>query len=177
VSLAACLVLLGCPQRSAPPPPPIPAVETPRAPGTITMRDYHIRFPQQGARVWEADVRETQADPTQGHLTMTGIRCTLYQGGRATLRVSAEQGTATMQGNVANVQLRGRVRAVEITEGITLDAAAFAWNSATGKISADGLIWQMRGLRQQAEHGDFSTDLHVASFDRVRTDIVPIVSK
>ncbi len=173
-----CLALLGCPRSTPPPPPPPPPdASVPRNPGTITLRDYHIRFPQQGARVWEADVKKTQADPTKGRLAMTGIACVLYDGGHAALRVTADDGTAMLQGSTADVHLHGHVHAIDLDKGITLDAAAFAWNSTNGKIGADSLVWLMQGLRQNAEHGIFSTNLHAATFDHVRTDILRSVSK
>ncbi len=174
--LLTALWLAGCVGRQAPPtrtPPPAPMARrttatTPNG-GKVHLTNYRIQFPNEGAPVWVADVK--QADVKSGaaiaegsELGLHGVTCTMFHDGQETLRVTSDTGSATLRGRVAQVKLYGHVRAHAVGRGYQLDANAMSWSSREDRVSATGVRWLGEGFAHRADSGVFSATLTRGAF-------------
>lgn len=162
---ACCLVLVvvGCPGKTRArraPAAPKPAVSSAPAGLHLSGGNTAFVFPSHGPRLWSAQVKAIDYSQDMRTLTLTGVQCTLYQQGKETLRVTADTGTAVLDGDKSiRVQLTGHVQATEPVAGRRLTAARLHWASTDGRILAEQIKIDGPAMSGQARRGTFSTDL------------------
>lgn len=174
--LLTALWLAGCVGRQAPSmrtPPPAPTARrtttTSPTSGKVHLTNYRIQFPNEGAPVWVADIK--QADVKSGAalaegstLGLQGVTCTMFRNGQETLRVTSDTGRATLHGRDALVTLYGHVHANAVGRGYQLDAKAMSWSSREDRVSATGVRWLGEGFAHCADSGIFSANLTRGAF-------------
>lgn len=160
------------PTHPDPPVKPKPATATSLG-GMVGAKNGVIIYPDAGPRIWVARAKSITGRSDAGTVELSGVECTLYHEGEATVIVNATRGVAHAQDSAVVISLMDTITARDTQRDLRFTADAFDWSSAHDRISATNVAWRGLGYAHTARHATFSTDLTRADFTGdVRTHTV-----